>query len=97
MRPEILFSFFANVTALKGVGPRVAASLERAMGSRVKDLLLTPPTGFIDRSYRPKISEAKAGQICTFDVTVGQHILPSNKNRPYRIRVFDETGDIKLS
>jgi len=97
MRPEILFSFFANVTALKGVGPRVAASLERAMGSRVKDLLLTPPTGFIDRSYRPKISEAKAGQICTFDVTVGQHILPSNKNRPYRIRVFDETGDMTLT
>jgi len=97
MRPEILFSFFANVTALKGVGPRVAASLERAMGSRVKDLLLTPPTGFIDRSYRPKIFEAKAGQICTFDVTVGQHILPSNKNRPYRIRVFDETGDMTLT
>jgi len=97
MRPEILFSFFANVTALKGVGPRVAASLERAMGSRVKDLLLTPPTGFIDRSYRPKISEAKADQICTFDVTVGQHILPSNKNRPYRIRVFDETGDMTLT
>jgi len=97
MRPDILFPLFANVTTLKGVGPRVATSLDRAMGSRIKDLLLTPPTGLIDRSYRPKISDAKTDQICTFDVTVGRHMEPSNRNRPYRIRVFDETGDMTLT
>jgi len=96
-RPTKLNAFFTETTSLKGVGPRVAEALGRAMGTRLKDLLLTPPSSLIDRSYRPKISEAKADQICTFYVTVGQHIIPSNRNRPYRIRVFDETGDMTLT
>lgn len=97
MRPQSLFPIFADVTTLKGVGPRVSEALGRAMGTRIKDLLLTPPSGLIDRSYRPKISEAKTDEICTFTVTVGKHIVPSNKNRPYRIRVFDETGDMTVT
>ena len=96
-RPSDLNAFFTETTAIKGVGPRVAEALGRAMGTRLKDLLLTPPSGLVDRSYRPKISEAKADEICTFSVTVGQHSVPSNRNRPYRIRVFDETGDMILT
>ena len=96
-RPTELNPFFTETTSLKGVGPRVSEALGRAMGTRIKDLLLTPPTGLIDRSYRPKISDAKADEIATFSVTVGRHIAPSNRNRPYRIRVFDETGDMTLT
>jgi len=100
MRPQILFPLFADVTTLNGVGPRVAESLSRAFsrsdGARVKDLLLTPPTGLIDRSYRPSITEAHKDEIATFVVTVGSHMPPSSKGRPYRIRVFDETGDMTL-
>ena len=96
MRPDILFPFFADVTSLKGVGDRVRASLDRAMGTRIKDLLFTPPSGLIDRSYRPSISDAQKDEICTFTVTVGSHSSPSTRGRPYRIRVFDETGDMTL-
>ena len=96
-RPAELNPFFTETTALKGVGPRVSDALGRAMGSRIKDLLFTPPSGLVDRSYRPKISEAKADEICTFTVTVGQHIAPSNRNRPYRIRAFDDTGNMTLT
>ena len=97
MRPQALFPVFADVTTLKGVGPRVSEALGRAMGTRIKDLLLTPPSGLTDRSYSPKISDAKTDEICTFRVTVGSHMAPSNRNRPYRIRVFDETGDMTLT
>ena len=97
MRPQSLFPVFADVTTLKGVGPRVSEALGRAMGTRIKDLLLTPPSGLIDRSHSPKISDAHKDEICTFTVTVGTHMVPSNKNRPYRIRVFDETGDMTLT
>ncbi|MDB2437539.1 ATP-dependent DNA helicase RecG [Hellea sp.] len=97
MRPQALFPVFADVTSLKGVGPRVSEALGRAMGTRIKDLLLTPPSGLIDRSYSPKISDARADEICTFTVTVGTHMAPSNRSRPYRIRVFDETGDMTLT
>ena len=96
-RPTDLNPFFSETTSLKGVGPRVAEALGRAMGTRLKDLLLTPPSSLIDRSNRPKISDAKTDEICTFHVTVGQHIVPSNRNRPYRVRVFDETGDMTLT
>ena len=97
MRPQSLFPVFADVTTLKGVGPRVSEALGRAMGTRIKDLLLTPPSGLIDRSHSPKISDAHKDEICTFIVTVGTHMVPSNRNRPYRIRVFDETGDMTLT
>ena len=97
MRPQSLFPVFADVTTLKGVGPRVSEALGRAMGTRIKDLLLTPPNGLIDRSHSPKISDAHKDEICTFTVTVGTHMVPSNRNRPYRIRVFDETGDMTLT
>ncbi len=96
MRPDVLFPYFADVVSLKGVGDKVRTALERAMGTRVKDLLFTPPASVIDRSYRPHISGAKKDEICTFTVTVGQHRPPAHKGRPYRIRVFDETGDMTL-
>ncbi len=96
MRPDNLFPYFADVTSLKGVGDRVREALGRAMGTRVKDLLFTPPASVIDRSYRPHLSGAKKDEICTFKVTVGSHNPPAFKGRPYRIRVFDETGDMTL-
>lgn len=97
MRPDILFPFFADVTTLKGVGDRVRTALDRAMGTRIKDLLFTPPSGLIDRSYRPHIADAKKDEICTFTVTVGRHTPPSRKGRPYRIRAYDDTGEMMLA
>lgn len=97
MRPDILFPLFAPTTSLKGVGPRVAEALERAMGSRVKDLLMTPPRGCIDRSARPGISATLHEQTATFEVTVGSHLPPPRKGRPYRIMVSDESGEMVLT
>ncbi len=96
MRPDVLFPFFADVTTLNGVGTRVREALGRAMGTRIKDLIFTPPSNLIDRSFRPYIAGARDGEICTFTVTVGSHNPPSNRRHPYKIRVFDETGDMTL-
>lgn len=96
MRPDVLFPFFADVTTLNGVGNRVREALSRAMGTRIKDLLFTPPSNLIDRSYRPHIAGARQGEVCTFSVTVGQHNAPKSRSHPYKIRVFDETGDMTL-
>lgn len=95
-RPAQLFPYFANVRTLSGVGDKTGEALGRAMGERLRDLILTPPNSLIDRSYRPGISGAIADDIATFQVTVGSHMVPSHKNRPYRVRVFDETGDMML-
>jgi ATP-dependent DNA helicase RecG len=96
-RPSDLNSYFADVTTLKGVGEKVGEALTRAMGPRIRDLVLTPPSGLIDRTNRPTIAGAREGDVATFDVTVGRHIAPNARNRPYRVRVFDDTGDMTLT
>ena len=95
-RPQHLFPLFADIQTLSGVGPKTASLLERAMGGRIKDLLLTAPTGAIDRSNRPGIANAIAGEVGTFLVTVGSHKAPSNRNRPYRITVYDNSGEMEI-
>lgn len=85
---------------MKGVGDKVAENLERAFSvrnpARMRDLLLAPPASLIDRSYRPGIAHARQGDVATFKVTVGRHMPPSSKTRPYRIRVYDPTGEMTL-
>jgi len=97
VRPAALNAYFADVTSLKGVGEKTGEALTRAMGPRVRDLILTPPSGLIDRTNRPTIAGALEGDIATFEVTVGKHIAPNARNRPYRVRVFDDTGDMTLT
>ena len=96
-RPSDLNAYFADVTTLSGVGDKVGEALTRAMGARIRDLVLIPPSGLIDRTNRPTIAGAREGDIATFEVTVGRHIAPNSRNRPYRVRVFDETGDMTLT
>ena len=96
-RPGDLNAYFADVTTLTGVGDKVGEALTRAMGARIRDLVLTPPSGLIDRTNRPTIAGAREGDIATFEVTVGRHIAPNARNRPYRVRVFDDTGDMTLT
>lgn len=97
MRPALLNPLFADLTALPGVGPKIAALIAKAAGGpRLVDLVLTPPHGIIDRSYRPTISEAKVGDIATLEVTIDRHDPPPVKARPYRVICSDETGFITL-
>ena len=96
MRPEPLFSYFSSTSTLNGVGPKTCDILSRAMGPRLLDLLFTPPSSFIDRSYTPKIFEITDNVVVTLVVTVGSHSINKNKNQPIKVRVFDETGDLTL-
>lgn len=100
MRPALLNPWFADIRSLNGVGDKVAENLERAFSARhparLRDLLLTPPTSLIDRSNRPGIAGAMKGDVATFVVTVGRHSPPSRRSQPYRIRVYDDTGEMTL-
>ncbi|NWG91436.1 MAG: ATP-dependent DNA helicase RecG [Parvularculaceae bacterium] len=96
MRPSILNPLFADVTSLKGVGPRLAALVTKTAGPRVIDLLFTRPHGVIDRSRRPKIADIEAGSLATIDVRVDKHHPPAIKRLPYKVICSDETGFITL-
>ena len=96
MRPAILNPLFADVTSLKGVGPRLAALIEKAAGPRVADVLFTLPHGLIDRSRRPTVADAQIGDLATIEVTVDRHDPPPDKRRPYKVICSDHTGFITL-
>ena len=97
MRPSILNPLFADVTVLTGIGPKIAVLIGRVAGSRVVDLILTPPISVIDRSSRPKILDAPLGQLATFEVTVDRHDPPPKGRRlPYKVICSDDTGFVTL-
>ncbi|HRX39714.1 MAG TPA: ATP-dependent DNA helicase RecG [Parvularculaceae bacterium] len=96
MRPPILNPLFADVTTLPGVGPKLALLVARAAGPRVIDLILTLPTGVIDRSARPKIADAPFGALATLEVRIDKHDPPRSPRLPYRVICSDETGFITL-
>src|SRR3546814_2682864 len=58
MRPEILNPIFAEIAALKGVGPALARPLKRLELERVADVLFHLPVTRIDRQT---VAELDAG------------------------------------
>lgn len=96
MRPKILEPLFADVTTLRGIGPRMGALLDGFIGGRLIDLLWHLPYQLIDRSYRPSLDEAEAGRIITTEVQIGRHIAPPSRRLPYRIEVSDDYGFMDL-
>lgn len=99
MRPALLFPLFADLTTLKGVGPRLAVLIEKvARGGRVKDLVLTAPTGLVDRTRRLSIYEAgELGGLVTLEAEVEKHIPRPTMKQPYKVRLRDETGFLHLT
>ena len=96
MRPKILYTLFRSVTALRGVGPRIGALIERRTGPSLVHLLWHLPSGLIDRRNAPKITEALASTVATITVRVDQHRKPPNKRMPYKVLCSDETGSLSL-
>ena len=106
MRPSLLDPLFSPITALAGVGSKVAALIERVVpadlgdrDARVGDLLFVLPNTVIDRRNRPGIAYAAEGAIVTLDVRIDRHQPPprGNKSVPYRVYAHDDTGEIALT
>ena len=95
MRPEILFPLFAPITALKGVGSRVAPLLERVAGPKVRDVLFVSPQALV-RRHSAKAARAAEDLVQIFTVTIESHQPPARANQPWKIRAFDDTGFITL-
>ena len=92
-RPEALWALFAELKSLDGVGPKTAQALEGLDIVAPRDLLFTLPHGVIDRRARDSVQDANLPGVVTVEVTVGRHMKPAQKGRPYRIHVEDaQTG-----
>jgi ATP-dependent DNA helicase RecG len=111
-RPELsreprsdLAPLLAPVRAVRGVGPVLAAALDRLLGrgdggARRIDLLWHMPHGVIEHRLEGEIAE---GARITIEVTVERHAPPGPQRyrrqavqRPYRIRCWSEIGWLEL-
>ncbi len=100
MRPDILFPLFADITCVNGIGPRTADFIEKSMGRRMRDVLLTPPSGILERHYLPNIASLETiadDSLVILEVEIERHIAGHGRNTPYKIFVRDETSDLLLT
>ena len=96
-RPPEIFQLFAATTSLSGVGAKLAAVLEKRVGSHVIDVLRHLPIGLTDRRQRPALSAVVDGSIATFEILVMKHDRPARGvRRPYRVFCQNETGELEL-
>ncbi|WP_131193875.1 ATP-dependent DNA helicase RecG [Lichenihabitans psoromatis] len=103
MRPADLNPLFAAASALRGIGPKTGALLDRLLGrkgqpARVIDLLLHLPHATIDRRARPKIRDAARDAVVVIEGRVTAHHPPGNTRgrAPYKVLIEDDTGDVTL-
>ncbi len=103
MRPTLLNALFASVTALPGVGPKVAKLLARLTGrddgARVADLLFHVPSGAVDRRARPKLRDVEPGTVVTVAVDIDRHRAPppGRSRAPYMVYASDDTGSLVIT
>ncbi len=103
MRPTVLNPLFAAITALPGIGDKVARLYRRLLGHedtpRVVDLVFHLPTGAVDRRARPVLRDVVPGTVVTVAVTVDHHRPPPpNRPRaPYLIYASDDTGSLVIT
>ena len=97
--------FFAPVTSLAGIGPKLSVALSKLLRggdgkeiASVAELLFHLPSGLIDRRNQPEIMAAAEGVLSTIKVRVDAHQPPPRGNMriPYKVKVHDETGELVL-
>ncbi|HET8613054.1 MAG TPA: ATP-dependent DNA helicase RecG [Sphingomonas sp.] len=93
MRPEILNPLFAEVEALKGVGPSVAKPLAKLGITRVVDLLFHLPTGVVERRRVERLDMADAGRGVIVTLTAVAYKGSSSPRGPYRVHATDTEGN----
>ncbi|MGQ3044832.1 MAG: ATP-dependent DNA helicase RecG [Brevundimonas aurantiaca] len=95
MRPQILFPLFAEVSSLKGVGPRILPLVQKVAGPLVRDLVFLSPSGVILR--RPmQAATAVDGEVGIFEIVIDRLFVPSRPGAPLKVRASDPTGFVHL-
>ena len=95
-RPEPLFPLFAELETLPGIGPKSAQALAGLGVVRPKDALFVLPHSAVDRSRKASVREVVPPAVVTVEVTVGAHLPPRQKGRPYRVQVRDAQLEFQL-
>ena len=97
MRPEILYPLFADIKVVEGIGPKTAGYLQKSVGGRVRDVLLTPPSGVLHRKPVANIASLVLDDMAIVKVHIQEHRPGRSRRQPYKILCNDDTGTLTLS
>ncbi|MDO5613433.1 MAG: ATP-dependent DNA helicase RecG [Paracoccus sp. (in: a-proteobacteria)] len=95
-RPPALFPLFASAETLPGIGPKAAQALAQLGVERPRDLLLTLPSGGVQRRPLTRLADARPPEMVTVAVTVTRHAPPTARGRPFRVLCSDGVADVAL-
>jgi len=93
MRPQLLNPLFAEVTALKGIGPGLAKPMDKLGLRRVVDVAFHLPSGYIDREPRDELFAGDAGRIISITLTPTTY-KQAGPRSPVRVAAMDGHGNI---
>ncbi|WP_070934306.1 ATP-dependent DNA helicase RecG [Edaphosphingomonas haloaromaticamans] len=92
MRPDILNPLFAEVEALKGVGPALMKPLRKLGLERAVDILFHLPVTWIDRKAVPLLDPQDAGKVIVVEVTPADYRATGSARAPFRVQAQDRAG-----
>lgn len=95
-RPQSLFPLFSAVTALDGVGPKIAQNLMQISIEKPRDLLFLMPYSGIDRRKRDTVQSVDLPNVLTVEVLIGAHRAPRVRRGAYRVSVEDSNAAFEL-
>ena len=93
MRPDILNPLFAEISALKGVGPALARPLERLGLVRAVDVAFHLPVSWVDRTLTDTLDMADAGRIIGIVLTPAEYKAGGGTRAPFRVQATDRHGN----
>ena len=86
----------AEITNLKGVGPRLAATLAKLGIYRMVDLLLHLPLRYQDRTRVTPLNQLRNGEECLIEGEIKNCAIQFGKRRSLVVTVEDDYGSAKL-
>lgn len=93
MRPDILNPLFAEISALKGIGPQLTKPLERLGLARVVDAAFHLPLNWIDRKRVTELDMADAGRTISIELTPVDYKASGSARAPFRVHATDAHGN----
>ena len=87
---------FPAVTALKGVGPKIAERLQRIQIQTIQDLLFHLPVRYQDRTCIRPVGALRVGEECVVIGTIAHSEVVFRKRRMLLVNVEDGTGRVLL-
>lgn len=93
MRPDILNPLFAEIEALKGVGPALAKPLERLGLARAVDVAFHLPVSFVDRHMVDELRLSDSGRVIGIIITPTDYRASGSARAPFRVHAQDRYGN----